>query len=116
MPVRISSLDFLIANGGSLSAAVQLNGLFGEAIIMPAAWTAAGLSFAACATQGGTFLPLVDVTGVELTLVVAASTRIVLPQGLIRSHNWIKLQSGTSAAAVNQGADRTLTLLTRDFT
>jgi len=115
MPVRTRTLDFTIANGESLSAPLQLNGLMGEAIIMPATWTAAGLSFAACETEAGTYLPLVDALGVEITLTVAASQRIALPIGLLRGHNWIKLQSGTSAAAVNQGGARTLTLLARDF-
>lgn len=115
MPVRTNTLNFTIANGESLSAALQANALMGEAVIMPAAWTAAGLSFAACETEAGTYLPLVDATGTEITLTVAASQRIVLPLGLVRSHNWLKLRSGTSAAAVNQGGARTLTLLLRDF-
>jgi hypothetical protein len=115
MPVRTRTLEFTIANGESLSAALQLNGLMGEAIIMPGTWTAAGLSFAACETEGGTYLPLADALGVEITLVVAASTRVVLPLGLLRGHNFIKLRSGTSAAAVNQGGDRAIALLARDF-
>jgi hypothetical protein len=115
MPVRTRTLDFTIANGASLSNAMQLNGLMGEAIIMPGTWTAAGLSFAASETEDGTYLPLDDALGVEITLTVAASQRIVLPIGLLRSHNWIKLQSGTSAVPANQGGARMLTLLARDF-
>jgi len=115
MPVRTADLEFTIANGASLSDARQLNGVMGEAITMPAAWTAGGLSFAASATEAGTFLPLFDALGVEITLTVLAGQRIVLPLGLIRSHNWLRLQSGTSAVPANQGAARTLILLTRDF-
>jgi hypothetical protein len=115
MPVRTNTLDFTIANGESLSDAKQLNGLMGEAIVMPGTWTAAGLSFAAAEAEAGTYLPLVDALGVEITLTVAASQRIVLPLGLLRSHNWIKLRSGTSGAAVNQGGNRALALLVRDF-
>jgi hypothetical protein len=115
MPVRTRTLDFTIANGQSLSAALQANGLMGEAIIMPGTWTAAVLTFAAAETEAGTYLPLVDATGTEIALTVAASQRIVLPVGLVRSHNWLKLRSGTSGAAVNQAAARTLTLLLRNF-
>ena len=115
MPVRTRTLDFAIANAASLSDAQQLNGLMGEAIVMPATWTAAGLSFEACETEAGTYLPLVDALGVEITLTVAAATRVVLPMGLLRGHNFIKLRSGTSAAPVVQGGARAVTLLARDF-
>lgn len=115
MPVRTNTLAFTIANGESLSNAMQLNGLMAEAIVMPAAWTAAVLTFAAAEEEAGTYLPLVDAAGVQIQLVVAASQRIVLPLGLVRGHNWLKLRSGTSGAAQNQGGARTLTLLARDF-
>jgi hypothetical protein len=115
MPVRTRTLDFAIADTASLSGALQLNGLMGEAIVMPATWTAAGLSFEASEEEGGTYRPLADALGVEITLTVAASTRVVLPLGLLRSHNFIRLRSGTSAAPINQGGDRAITLLARDF-
>jgi len=115
MPVRTRTLDFTIANAASLSEARQLNGLMGEAIIMPATWTAAGLSFETCETEAGTYLPLADALGVEITLAVAAGTRVVLPMGLLRGHNWIKLRSGTSAAPQAQGGARAIALLARDF-
>lgn len=113
--VRIHRLQFTIANGESLSAPLEANGLMGEAIVMPAAWTAAALSFAAAETEGGTFLPLFDALGTEIALTVAASRRVVLPMGLIRAQRWLRLRSGTSAAAVNQGDARAVTLLLRDF-
>jgi hypothetical protein len=116
MAVFTSTLSFTILNGQSLSAALRLNGMMGEALIMPAAWTAAGLSFAASETEAGIFLPLFDALGVEITCTVLASQRIVLPIGLLRSHDWLRLRSGTAAVPVNQGADRSLTLLTRHFT
>ena len=115
MPIRNMTLTGTIANGTSLSGELQLNGLMIDAIIMPAAWTAAGLSFVAAEVSGGTFLPLFDVAGVEITATVAASPRIVLPISLIRTHNFIQLRSGTSAVPVNQGAARSITLLCRDF-
>lgn len=118
MPIRSMTLTGTILNGASLSDEIQLNGVMIEAIIMPAAWTAAGLSFLASAlatANGGIFLPLFDVAGVEITATVDASRRIVLPISLIRSHNFIQLRSGTSAVPVNQGANRSISLLCRDF-
>ena len=111
-----SELPFVIPDGApGLSAALDLNGLHAESIIMPAAWAAAGLSFAACETQGGTFLPLVDAMGQEITLTVAADQWVMLPVGMIRGIPWLKLQSGTAAAPVDQTADRTVTLIARKY-
>lgn len=109
------SMDFTIAGGGTLSAAVQLNGLHGEAIVMPAAWTAAGLSFTAGDTELGTFQPLFDGLGVELTMSVLASQTIVLPISMIRAFNWLKMRSGTSAVPVVQGTQRVVSLLARSY-
>lgn len=113
--LRSRTLDFTIANGTSLSGALRLNGLHVEAIVMPATWSAAGLSFAASETEGGTYLPLVDALGVEITLTVAAGRRIAMPMGTLYGHDWLQLRSGTSAAAVLQGGTRTVTLLCRDY-
>lgn len=115
MPVRMRSLAFTIAAAASQSGAMQLNGLMAEAIDMPGTWTAAALSFMACDTESGTFLPLFDVAGVEIALTVDASRRVVLPISLIRGHNWLKLRSGLSTGPQVQAGIRTLTLLTRDF-
>jgi hypothetical protein len=114
-PVRTNTLAFAIAGGASLSDAQQLNGLFVEHIDMPGTWSAAGLSFAVSETEAGTYVPLVDALGVEITLTVAASQRVMLPLGTVRGHAWIKLRSGTSAAVVTQGGARTLTALCRDY-
>lgn len=111
-----NQLDFTIVNGApGLSAGVKLNGLQVEGIIMPAAWVAAGLSFAAGETLAGTYLPLVDVLGNEITFTVAAGKQILLPMGLIRGVDFLKLQSGTSAAPVNQTADRVVRLIARPY-
>ena len=118
MPIRNMTLTATILAAASLSDEIQLNGLMIEAIIMPAAWTAAGLSFQAAdalAANGGTYLPLFDVAGVEITATVAASQRHVLPISLIRGHNYIRLRSGTSAVPVVQGSNAIITLLCRDF-
>lgn len=108
-------IPFLILSGASLSDALQLNGVHGEAILMPAAWTAAGLGFVASDTVGGVFLPVVDALGVEITFTVAASQMIMMPVGLLRAMNFIRLRSGTTAVPVNQGANRTLILTTRAY-
>jgi len=108
-------LDFTITNGTSVSNKLQLNGLHLDGIILPAAWTAAGLSFLGCETLAGTFLPLVDALGNEITLTIVAGRHILMPMSMIRGVNFLQLQSGTSAAPVNQGADRAIRCLARAY-
>jgi hypothetical protein len=108
-------LGFTIANGASVSEALRLNGGMVEAIIMPASWTAAGLSFQSSETEAGSYLPLFDALGDEITLTVAAGRTVILPLATVRGVDWLKLVSGTSALAVNQGAARTITVLTRTY-
>lgn len=99
-----------IASGASLSGAVDLFDRIMAGIEMPASWTAAGLSFEV-SSDGVTYRPLTDDAGAEKTLVVAASKAVqfTLAEGF--AWRYLKLRSGTSSAAVNQGADRVVTLV-----
>lgn len=102
-----------IANGASLSGAIDLGDQRLHRVAMPAAWTAAGLTFQASA-DGVTFNDLYNEAG-EYALtstVVAASRSIVVDQAIFYGIRYLKVRSGTAAAAVNQGGARTLTLVT----
>lgn len=103
----------VILSGASLSAAIDLAEQRLHRIAMPAAWTAAGLTFQVSA-DGVTFNDLYNEAG-EYALtssVVGASRSIVVDQAIFYGIRYLKVRSGTGAAAVNQGADRTLTLVT----
>lgn len=95
-----------ILNGASLSDAIDLQEHQFVAFQMPAAWTAASLSFEA-SFDNVTYTPVEDSAGVEVTYTVEASKWV-----LVNTAHWhgfgrfLKLRSGTSAAAVNQLADR----------
>lgn len=101
-----------IANGASLSSEIDLGGYELEAIHMPAAWTAANLTFTAATVSGGTFDAVHDDGGTEVTVTAAASRAIPLGTVTRRLNGlqFIKVRSGTAGAAVNQAADRTITL------
>lgn len=108
-----------IANGASLSgAAVFVNGVTSlVGIVIPAAWTAAALTFQASA-DGTTYGDLYNTAGTEVTIpssAVAASRYIALDPSDFAGIAYLKVRSGTSAAAVNQTADRTLTLVVRSL-
>jgi hypothetical protein len=84
-------------------------------IITPAAWTAAAITFQA-SPDGVTYYDLwfndAEYTIASATVATAAARSIVLDPAVFYGIRYLKLRSGTSAAPVNQGAARTITLAT----
>ena len=109
--------EVVIASAASLSGTVQLQGGRFQlvAIQMPAAWTAASLTFAV-SFDGTTFVPL-HWAGAEYTILAAggaaASLGVSLEPSAFAGWPFVRVRSGTAATAVNQGAERTLQVLTR---
>lgn len=101
-----------IANGESLSGAVVIQNAAVVGIIMPAEWTAAPLTLQGSA-DGAAFADLYDPFGAEIVIAAAASRHIVIPPASLNGLAAIKLRSGTAGAAVNQGAARSITVVTR---
>ena len=105
-----TTADAVIANGASLSGAVTMTGGRLARITMPAAWTAASLTFQA-SSDGATYGDLYDKDGVEYTVSAAASREIIIPLVDFLGVAYLKVRSGTSGTPVNQGAARTLKLV-----
>lgn len=120
---RLAYQDCAIANGAALSNICDLRNHRIVAIEMPAAWTAASITFQSIIRDdaGGqstalteTFLDVYDSAGAEVAITAAASHYIVLTDiqrqelaGLGRT----KIRSGTTGTPVNQGAARTVRLV-----
>lgn len=100
-----------ILNGTALSAAINIGNKKIVGIVMPAAWTAAGLSLQACDTLTGTYSEVASVSAV-VAITAAAGQVIVIDPATMPALPFIKVRSGTSGVPVNQGADRALTLIT----
>jgi hypothetical protein len=105
-----------ILSGTSLSGPVALGALTLVGISMPAAWTAAALTFQVSPDGGATWQELVDNAGAAISITAAAATFIMLIGEA--SFNWrginmIQVRSGTVGVPVNQGADRIVNLITR---
>lgn len=115
MSTYTRKIDVTIAASGSLSDEIDLRGYELDAILMPAAWTAADLTFQAAEKSGGTFRNVYDDAGNEVTVSADASLAIPLstPGEQLRGLRFIKVRSGTSGAAVNQAAERTVTLVVK---
>jgi hypothetical protein len=106
-------IQVTIANGASLSGVAGLGrGVSLVGIVMPAAWTTAGLSFQASADSTN-FADLYD-SGSEYTVAAGASRYIQIPADKTDSIMALKVRSGTTGTPVNQGADRVITLIVRD--
>lgn len=102
-----------IANGQSLSAAVDLKGRSLIGIVMPSSWTTAKLTFQV-SLDGTTYNDLYNLQGDEMTSEASTSRFIAMTQFEFLPVRYVKIRSGTSGTPVNQGAARTIILATRD--
>lgn len=121
---RVSYVETAIANGAALSGVVDLRDQRLVGIVMPAAWTAADITFLGQPVEAGKrastsglepFQKVVDDAGVEVKITAPAiSTYIVLrqiTQDMLRGLALVQVQSGIFGTTVNQGAARKLTLM-----
>jgi hypothetical protein len=104
-----------IANGESQSNSMGVGEMSLLAIVMPASWTAANLTFLGSYDNGTTFQPLHEMDGDEITVVTAASRTCILDPAVFTGLDYVKIRSCTTGGPVNQGAARTLTVAYRSF-
>lgn len=103
-----------IASGQSVSGTVYLHGAVLLAISMPAAWTAADITF--LGWNGSEWQNVYDDAGNEVTLTAPAAGRIIVNAGVLEKLaplRWIALRSGTAGSPVAQGADRLITIIAK---
>lgn len=98
-----------IANGAALSGGVAVTGAL-VGLNIPAAWTAADITFQGSCDNGATYTDIYDgATERKIptaSVVVSHFLALALTDWLAFTH--IKVRSGTSAAPVNQGAQRVI--------
>lgn len=111
----------LIANGAAVSTKIDLQRHVLVAIIMPAAWTAAGLTFQApryAADGSVTWINVHDDAGAEVEIVSAnapvdrAIVNASILEKLAGLHEF-RIRSGNAATPVNQAAERRIVVLTK---
>jgi hypothetical protein len=112
-----STASATIASGAALSGAVCLGDKVLAGIQMPAAWTAASLTFQVSFDAGTTWKDLYDDAGVEVTLspTSPAGKYLAVDPSAFAGVVFLKVRSGTTGTPVNQAADRSFTLVTRKF-
>lgn len=114
----VASGGLTILSGAALSETLQLDGRALVGIFMPAAWTAASLTFQASldgTTWANYYIRVDNTTLSELTITTpAASVFVAVDPTLFAGVTYLRIRSGTSGTPVNQGADRVLTTILRD--
>lgn len=112
-----STVTATIANAASLSGALCLGVKVLVGIQMPAAWTAADLTFQTSIDNGTTWTDLYDDAGVEVKLSPTAPSGkyLAVSPDIFAGLLFLKVRSGTTGTPVAQGAERSLTLVTRNL-
>lgn len=103
-----------IASGSALSSAIDLKGRVLVGVEMPEAWTAANITMQA-SDDNSSFYDFYERDGTEYTITASASRYIAIQPFETANISYIKLRSGTTGTPVNQGADRTISLITRSI-
>ena len=128
MSSDVSTLTLTIANGAALSDAARVRYLDVVGLVLPGAWTAAGIGFAVSYDNGTTYVyvrrPEVHTANAPLPLKVleilaadvptAESVFIPLQPEWFAGATHLKVRSQTANVAVNQGAARSVLIVTRD--
>jgi hypothetical protein len=114
VPNRNNEATATILSGASLSDAIPMLGRNITGVLVPSGWTAADITLSV-SLDGITYADLYDVDG-EIVMSAGASVFIGLNIATYMGFSFVKVRSGTSAAPVNQGADRAIVLTLGDFT
>lgn len=112
----VDQQNAVIANGTSTTGNIDLRGKALTGILMPAAWTAASLTFDV-SRDGTNFFPLHDRTAAYVIAAAggaAAGLAITMDPEVFGDWTHVRIRSGVIGTYVNQGAARTLVVLTRD--
>lgn len=109
---RLGVVDITIANGASLSSGTFLGNGVVVGILLPSAWTTADLTFQA-SLDNTTFADMYNDDDTEYTVQAAASRFVPVKATTWAGVMFVKVRSGTSGAAVNQGGARTIKLSVR---
>ena len=116
MPRRNKIFEVTIAESASLSGATladslaEYDSIVPTAVVRPGTWTAAVLTFQVSYDSGVTYSNLLD-EGTEYEVAAVASAAVSVNTQVFLGATNIKVRSGTAAAAVNQAAARTLSVI-----
>ena len=109
--------SLVIPNGTSVSASIDLDGsaLIGFGLIATQTWTTAALTIEVSSNNTDWLTAVNDATGLTAGSYpsITPGTGYAVDALTFLPWRYARLRSGTSASPVNQGADRTFTVVTR---
>ncbi len=97
------ALAVVIANGAQESAVIPTGGFSLCGILFPAAFTGTAVTFEACATVDGTYVPVYNAAG-AVSYTVGTSRYVAIDPKDLQGIQFLKIKSGSA-----EGAARTLT-------
>ena len=104
-----------IADGASLSGAINLHNMTLVSLQIPASWTSAKISFAA-SLDDTTFGSLLTPTGeIASTAALADGNVLALDPSAFFGQQYLKVRSGTAAAATNQTGAKIIRVVARSM-
>jgi hypothetical protein len=106
---RPESRSLTVSSGGTTSAAFGVGDYTIAGVITPSALTSTAITFTASDTFGGTYAPVYDSDGNQVSLSAAASRAIGLSGAeadALAPFKWLKLVCGSAEAA-----DRAITVV-----
>ena len=101
-------LPAVIANGGTVSAEVDLIGTSVCGMVLPAAFSGTSVTFQTAIALGGTYQPLYDSTNTQVSIPVTQARNYSLNPATFAAWRYIRVVSSTA-----EGAERTVTLVCR---
>jgi hypothetical protein len=104
-----TSYTVTIANGGTASTTIDLQGRGLVAVILPSAFTGSIITFQA-SPDNNTFQALYNTANTQLSMSVTQGRTYLLSPSDLVGVRYLKLVSGSA-----EGAERTLTLMVRDL-
>ena len=115
IPVLERVFTATIADGQSLSGAVDLEGYTLTAIYMPDTWAAAAITFQSDQPLAaeGSYLDVYDDAGTEKSVTTAADRFVLLDPAEFIGIRRLKVRSGTTGTPVNQSGGTDVLLIAR---
>jgi len=96
----IQGIPVNIANGATESDVIPLNGMGLCGIVLPAAFTSTALTFEACDTASGTYVPVKSTTsGSAISYTVAQGTYAAIDPKDFVGIQFLKIKAGTAEGA-----------------
>ena len=95
---RLRRVTATIANGQTTSGAIDIGEEVVVGLVTPAGLTGASLTFTASDTEGGTYSPVYDQYGTQVTITVSTSRHVTIAPETLLGCRWLKIVSGSAEA------------------